>query len=86
MDGFAFKKLFADLKVRVEIEGKKDPSWLMGFVQGLGKKKLTGYQVGALIDLLLVVPAPKESTASAASVEKHPDSAESPFGAAVKRP
>ena len=86
MDRFTFKKLYADLKVRVEIEGKKDPSWLMGYVQGLGNRKLTGYQVGALIDLLLVVPVLEKPDAAVASVVKHPDPAEGPFGPAVKRP
>lgn len=86
MNKVAFKKLFNDLKVRVEEEGKKDPSWLMGYVQGLGNKSLTGYQVGALIDLLLVVPVLKEPGVPAAPVVKHLNPAEAPFGAPVKRP
>lgn len=52
----AFKKLYNDLKVRVEEEGKKNASWLMGYAQGLGNRKLTGYQWAALVDLLLVHP------------------------------
>ena len=60
MLSFVFKKLYNDLEVRVKVENKTDSSWLMGYVQGLGKKKLTGYQFAALVDLLLVHPAAPE--------------------------
>ncbi len=49
-----FRKLMEVLQHRVESEGKKDAAWLLGFVEGLGRGKLTGYQIGALIDLLLL--------------------------------
>lgn len=69
-----FKKLYDDLKIRVEEEGKKDPSWLMGYVQGIGNRQLTGYQIGALIDLLLVhpeVPVPADAPDAAPPGEKN---------------
>ena len=49
-----FSKLYEDLKIRVKEENKTDASWLMGFMQGLGNRRLTGYQFAALVDLLLV--------------------------------
>lgn len=49
-----FRKLFATLKERVEKEGKKSPAWFLGFVEGLGNRKLKGYQIGALVNLLLL--------------------------------
>lgn len=54
MNRFLFKRIFEDLTRRVEKEGKKNPSWLMGYLQGLGSARLTGYQCAALVDLLLV--------------------------------
>ena len=54
MNKFAFKKLVDDLTRRIEVEGKKNPSWLMGYLQGKGSEKLTGYQCSVLVDLLLV--------------------------------
>ncbi len=60
MLNFKFKRLYNDLQFRVKEENKTDSSWLMGYVQGLGKKKLTGYQFAALVDLLLVRPAVPE--------------------------
>ena len=59
MNRFLFKRIFEDLTRRVEKEGKKNPSWLMGYLQGLGSARLTGYQCAALVDLLLV-PLEKE--------------------------
>lgn len=59
MNRSVFKKILEDLTRRVENEGKKNPSWLMGFLQGLGSARLTGYQCAALVDLLLV-PLEKE--------------------------
>ena len=56
MKKFEFRNLYNNLEMRVKDEGKKNSSWLMGYVQGLGNRKLTGYQFGALVDLLLVVP------------------------------
>ena len=53
---FKFNRLYNNLEIRVKEEQKIDSSWLMGFVQGLGKKKLSGYQFAALVDLLLVHP------------------------------
>lgn len=55
---FKFNRLYNSLEIRIKEEQKIDSSWLMGFVQGLGKKKLSGYQFAALVDLLLVHPAP----------------------------
>ena len=49
-----FGVLLDTLKDRVSAEGKKEPSWFLGFVEGLGSRCLTGYQIGALVDLLLV--------------------------------
>lgn len=51
-----FDELYEDLRVRVKEENKTDASWLMGFMQGLGNRVLTGYQFAALVDLLLVRP------------------------------
>ena len=59
MNKHLFRRILEDLTRRVEKEGKKNPSWLMGYLQGLGSAKLTGYQCAALIDLLLV-PLEKE--------------------------
>lgn len=61
MNRLRFKRLYDDLTRRVEIEGKKNPSWLMGYLQGKGREKLTGLQCAALVDLLLV---PLESNLS----------------------
>ena len=60
MNKLKFKRLYDDLSRRVEIEGKKNPSWLMGYLQGKGRENLTGFQCAALIDLLLV-PLEKNS-------------------------
>lgn len=49
-----FVKLFDALKERVEKEGKKSPEWFLGFVEGFGNQKLTGYQIGALYYLLVL--------------------------------
>lgn len=54
MEKKAFRNLMADLERRVISEGKKNPSWLMGYLQGLGTRNLTGFQCAALVDLLLV--------------------------------
>lgn len=54
MDRKRFGILFDTLKERVSQEGKKSPEWFLGFVEGLGTRRLTGYQIGALVDLLLV--------------------------------
>ena len=59
MNKRAFRNLMDDLTRRVEQEGKKNPSWLMGYLQGKGSANLTGYQCAALVDLLLV-PLEKE--------------------------
>ena len=59
MNKRAFRNLMDDLTRRVEQEGKTNPSWLMGYLQGKGNAKLTGYQCAALVDLLLV-PLEKE--------------------------
>lgn len=58
MNKWKFKKLMETLQYRVEQEGKKDPAWVLGFVEGLGKRKLTGYQAGAIINLLLLGTLP----------------------------
>ena len=50
----AFNNLLTDLERRIHEEGKTNPSWLMGYLQGRGKRNLTGYQCAVLIDLLLV--------------------------------
>lgn len=57
-----FSKLYEDLKIRVKEENKTDASWLMGFMQGLGNRVLTGYQFAALVDLLLVQPETLENS------------------------
>lgn len=57
-----FSKLYEDLKIRVKEENKTDASWLMGFMQGLGNRVLTGYQFAALVDLLLVQPETSKSS------------------------
>ena len=62
-----FRLLMEEQERRVEQEGKRSPSWLMGYLQGKGKKKLTGYQIAALIDLLLV-PLEKEFAVDAVAV------------------
>ena len=49
-----FRRLFDVLQSRVNDEGKKSPAWFLGFVEGLGSRKLTGHQIGALVNLLLV--------------------------------
>ena len=54
MNKYLFRRQLDDLTRRVEVEGKRNPSWLMGYLQGKGNEKLTGYQCAALIDLLLV--------------------------------
>ena len=59
MNKRSFRNLMDDLTRRVEQEGKKNPSWLMGYLQGKGSTNLTGYQCAALVDLLLV-PLEKE--------------------------
>ncbi len=51
-----FNKLYKDLEIRVKEENKTSSSWLMGYMQGLGNRVLTGYQFAALVDLLLVQP------------------------------
>ena len=66
MNRLAFKRLYNDLTVRVKDEGKKNSSWLMGFLQGLGNGKLTGYQCAAFVDLLLVHPEEPEQVGSPA--------------------
>ena len=53
-----FIKLYETQKERVAREGKKSPEWFLGFVEGFRRQKLTGYQIGALIHLLLVPDAP----------------------------
>lgn len=54
MNRWKFRKLFDVLESRVKEEGKKSPSWFLGFLEGLGNRKLKGVQVGALVNLLLV--------------------------------
>lgn len=72
MLNFKFKRLYNNLQIRVKEENKTDSSWLMGFAQGLGKKKLTGYQFAALVDLLLVHPeTPAEPEAPDAELLTH---------------
>ena len=44
MFAWRFKRLISSLQFRVEQEGRKDPAWVVGFVEGLGKRKLTGYE------------------------------------------
>lgn len=54
MNKWRFRKLINVLQERVNNEGKKNPAWFLGFVEGLGKRKLSGVQIGALVDLLLL--------------------------------
>ena len=65
MEKKAFRNLLADLERRVHEEGKKNPSWLMGYLQGLGTRSLTGFQCAALVDLLLVPLETKKPGADA---------------------
>jgi len=55
-----FRNLYNDVSTRVKEEGKINSSWINGFFQGLGFKKLTGYQCAAFVDLLLVRPEEPE--------------------------
>lgn len=48
-----FKKLFDVLEYRVKHGGEKGPTYLLGYAEGLGNGKLTGYQFGALVHLFL---------------------------------
>lgn len=41
------------LQLRVEQEGSREPAWVLGFMEGLGRRKLTGYQAGAVMHLLI---------------------------------
>lgn len=59
----AFLKLFEALKERVEKEGKCKPDWFLGFVEGFGNQKLTGYQIGALYHLMVLHGAVEAETA-----------------------
>ena len=49
MEKKKFRSLYDDLSHRVKEEGKKNPSWIMGYFQGLGNGTLTGYQAAALV-------------------------------------
>lgn len=50
----SFTKLYEEMARRVETEGRKNgPQWFLGYMEGRGNKTLTGYQVGALVHLLL---------------------------------
>lgn len=53
MNKFRFRRLMAVLQDRVDRDGKKNPEWLLGYVEGLGTRNLSGYQIGSLINLLL---------------------------------
>lgn len=89
MNRFAFNRLYSDLTVRVKEEGKKNSSWLMGFLQGLGKGKLTGYQCAAFVDLLLVLPEEPEKVNSptpGVPVKKLDNNIKAAVGAAQIRP
>ena len=73
MNKYAFRNLMFNLEHRVNKEGKKNPSWFMGYLQGLGTGTLTGFQCAALVDLLLV-PLEKELAVSVKPVpEKRED-------------
>ena len=85
-----FSKLYEDLKMRVKEENKTDASWLMGFMQGLGNRRLTGYQFAALVDLLLVQPKEKKeeslvSSNNQESQEKKEEQKQSSSPASVGR-
>lgn len=86
MNNLSFKKLYTDLQIRVKEEKKTDSSWLMGFVQGLGKKKLTGYQFAALVDLLLVHPEPLAEPAVPDVQVPVPENRPAAAGFNLKRP
>ena len=75
-----FKKLYKDLEVRVKEENKTSASWLMGFMQGLGNRVLTGYQFAALVDLLLVQPEAeiKEDVLISSSKQEKQEQSSSP--------
>ena len=55
-----FVKLYEVLKERVENEGKCSPDRFLGYIEGFGNRKMTGYQVGALY-YLLVLPSTVKS-------------------------
>ncbi len=55
-----FRKLMGVLQQRKEEKGDLSPEWLLGFVEGYGKQCLTGYQIGALMDLILIDSHPAE--------------------------
>lgn len=86
MLNFKFKRLYNDLQIRVKEENKTDSSWLMGFVQGLGNKKLTGYQFAALVDLLLVHPVPLEGPAVPDAQVHKQENKPAAAGFGLKRP
>ena len=50
----SFVKLYEVMKDRVEKEGRNNPDWFLGYLEGNGNKKLSGYQVGALYHLLVL--------------------------------
>lgn len=54
MEKNKFLKLYEVLLERVKNEGKKSPDWFLGFVEGFGNQKLTGYQIGALYHLMVL--------------------------------
>ena len=48
-----FAKLYREIEEREKTEKKTGFKWLLGYVEGLGKRKLTGFQIGALLYLLV---------------------------------
>lgn len=49
-----FLKLYKTLEERVEKEGKIGAKYFLGYLEGFGNQKMTGYQVGALYHLLVL--------------------------------
>lgn len=54
MWSWQFRKMFNALENRVKEDGKLSSDWFLGYMEGRGTKKLTGAQVGALVDLCLM--------------------------------
>lgn len=48
-----FRAILKTLEDRFKNGEKKSRDWYIGFVEGLGNRSLTGYQIGALANLIL---------------------------------
>ena len=75
MLSFKFRKLYQDVESRADA-GKNNPAWLHGFLQGLGRRRLTGFQIAALVDLLLVHPEVPVSPENTLAVPEAPENSQ----------